>query len=290
MATSESDIRMVRTSRLPALAAMVIAVVGTAAARGVAQDGVGGATSVASSVASSAAPSVASPGASFDASSVSSEVTAGDAARDAVAGAAPARRLFYTAPAPEGRSLLAGGASTEGKGVLFGEVLQTAAALGATLLAIVLARSVARRFGGAAAGARGPSGVVGVLARYPLARGQQVVLLEVGRRILVTHQTAQSVTTLSEFSDPDDVADLRARCEAGRRGTHAFSFDALLRRSSQEFDAAERSGPALTPADRAVARAPDAPMRRGDVRSVLPAAFRSAEIETVDLTRQGARR
>ena len=110
MATSESDIRMVRTSRLPALAAMVIAVVGTAAARGVAQDGVGGATSVASSVASSAAPSVASPGASFDASSVSSEVTAGDAARDAVAGAAPARRLFDTAPAPEGRSLLAGGA------------------------------------------------------------------------------------------------------------------------------------------------------------------------------------
>jgi hypothetical protein len=133
-----------------------------------------------------------------------------------------------------------------------------------------------------------------VLARYPLARGQQIVLLEVGRRILVTHQTAQAVTTLGEVSDPDEVADLRARCEAGRRGTQAFSFDALLRGSSREFDAAERAVPDRIPpragAGRAVARAPEAPVRRGDVRSVLPEAFRSAEIETVDLTRQGARR
>lgn len=209
---------------------------------------------------------------------------AGDGGRVAAKSLGPGSAGGATA-AGEARPLVDGDDASEGKGVLLGEVLPTAAALGATLLAIVLARGIARRVGGAAGGARGPSGVVQVLARYPIARGQQVVLLEVGRRILVAHQTAQAVTTLSEFSDPAEVADLRARCESGRRGTAAFSFDALLRRSTQEFDAAERPV-----ADRSVARAPEAPVRRGDVRSMLPEAFRTAEIETVDLTRQGARR
>jgi flagellar biogenesis protein FliO len=204
------------------------------------------------------------------------------ASADEAAVEAPAARSLLSTPSGEtARPRPLVGSDAEPAGAFLGEILPTAGALGATLLVIVLARSGARRLGLGAPGARGPSGVVQVLARYPVARGQQVVLLEVGRRILVTHQTAQAVTTLSEFTDADDVADLRARCEAGRRGTRDFSFDAILRRSSREFDRAES-------ARGAVARAPEAAVGRHDVRSVLPEALRSAEIETVDLTRQGA--
>ncbi|HAW95818.1 MAG TPA: hypothetical protein DCX60_06040, partial [Phycisphaerales bacterium] len=58
---------------------------------------------------------------------------------------------------------------------------------------------------------RAPEGVASIMARYPVARGEHVVLLEVGRRILVVHQASGSMTTLSELTDRDEVADMRAR-------------------------------------------------------------------------------
>jgi flagellar biogenesis protein FliO len=169
-----------------------------------------------------------------------------------------------------GSGSLAPGAESRGFG---GEILPTAAALGGTILAIVLARSAIRRFGGKLAAGRRPSGVVEILARYPVARGQQVVLLKVGRRVLVVHQGAQGMRTLSEFSSNDDVADLIARCEAGTKGakdpSRDFSFDAILRTAGKSFEQDVRSGAAP----------------RIDPRDTLPAVMRGAEIETVDLTR-----
>lgn len=172
-------------------------------------------------------------------------------------------------------------------GGIFGEVLPTALALGATLLAIVLVRSLARRLGGPLAGARRPSGVVEVLARYPVSRGQQVVLLKVARRVIVACQTPAGLRTLGEFTDADDVADVIGRCESGARGTAAFSFDAILRRSARVHDEAE-SG--LPDPSAAVAPAPAGLLRRGrSGRAGLPDAFAGAEVETIDLTRGGKR-
>ena len=183
------------------------------------------------------------------------------------------------------RTLAAGGAE---RGFL-DEILPTGAALGGTLLAIVLARSAVKRWGGglgnALSGGKRPSGVVEVLARYPVARGQHVVLLKVARRVLVVHQGGAGMQVLSEFSGADEVADLLARCEAGSRGTAQFSFDSLLRQSSKSHDAAEVSD--APRGARAVARAPSA-----ETLAALPEAFRGAEIERVDLTarrRGGAR-
>jgi flagellar biogenesis protein FliO len=190
------------------------------------------------------------------------------------------------ASAADLKSLAAGGSSSFAK-----ELLPTGAALGATLLAIVLARSAVKRFGGKLVGAGRPQGVVEVLARYPVARGQHIVLLKVGRRVIVTHQGAQGMKTLSEFSGEAEVADLIGRCEAGARASSPFSFDALLRQSGKSIDAdegraerlgagaAERGATAAKPAT-AAARG-----RRLDPRDALPELMRDAEIETVDLTR-----
>jgi flagellar biogenesis protein FliO len=176
------------------------------------------------------------------------------------------------ADAAADRSLASG---SEPSSALMGQVVPTALALGAVIAVIFIARALVKRFGNRLGGGKRPSGVVEVLARYPFARGHHIVLIKVGRRIIVTHQSAQGITTLSEFTSHAEVADLMARCEAGARGTEQFTFDSLLRSSEREFDA-----PAL--AD----RRSSAGSQRNDARSSLPASVRSAEIETIDLTRR----
>ena len=176
------------------------------------------------------------------------------------------------ADAAADRSLASG---SEPSSAFMGQVVPTALALGAVIGVIFIARALVKRFGNRLGGGKRPSGVVEVLARYPFARGHHIVLIKVGRRIIVTHQSAQGITTLSEFTSHAEVADLMARCEAGARGTEQFTFDSLLRSSEREFDA-----PALSD------RRSSAGSQRNDARSSLPASVRSAEIETIDLTRR----
>lgn len=167
-----------------------------------------------------------------------------------------------------------GGSLTSSASPFMTQVVPTALALSGTIGAIFLARFAMRRFGDKLGRGKRPSGVVEVLARYPFARGHHIVLIKVGRRVLVTHQSAQGISTLSEFTSHADVADLIARCEAGARGTDQFSFDSLLRNSDREFDAPS-----------ALDRRPQK-LQRGEGRSALPANVRGAEIETIDLTRR----
>jgi flagellar biogenesis protein FliO len=166
------------------------------------------------------------------------------------------------------------GAGASESSAFMGQVVPTALALAGTIAAIFLAKMLMKRFGNRLGGGKRPSGVVEVLARYPFARGHHIVLIKVGRRVLVTHQSAQGIQTLSEFTSQADVADLIARCEAGARGTEQFSFDSLLRNSDREFDAPNAQ-------DRRAQKP-----QRSDPRSTLPASVRGAEIETIDLTRR----
>ena len=216
-------------------------------------------------------------------------------ARPAVEGAAeavdgePAARTASTLARAKakgsGEGSLAAGADTGS--TLMDQVVPTALALAGTLAAIFAMRWVVKRFGGGFGGAFGkarrPSGVVEVLARYPFARGHHIVLIKVARRVLVTHQSAQGIQTLSEFSSPSEVADLIARCEAGARGTEQFSFDSLLRANDREFDA-PRQQPVLFGQERKPA--PRAARPTTGVREALPPAARTAEIETIDLTKR----
>ena len=75
------------------------------------------------------------------------------------------------------------------------------------------------------AGGRAPSGVLEVLGRYPIARGQSFVLLKIDRRILLIAQTAAGFQTLTEIADADDVASilLKTRDEEGESMTKRFT-------------------------------------------------------------------
>ncbi len=109
--------------------------------------------------------------------------------------------------------------------------------VGAILLVAMVFKAAAKRQGGLAAamgaGGRAPSGVMEVLGRYPVSRGQTLVLLRLDRRVLLLCQSASrrggsSMQTLSEISDPEDVASLISKTRDDDSASASARFSALL--------------------------------------------------------------
>lgn len=117
-------------------------------------------------------------------------------------------------------------------GAMGGEAIRTIVALGGVLVLILVLRQLARRIGDPLA-ARRPSGVVQVLARYPFGRGRQIALVQVGERVLCLHEGTAGVTTLCELRDPNEVASLRARIDAGSPERERFERE-LVRETSRQ--------------------------------------------------------
>ena len=147
--------------------------------------------------------------------------------------AAPVASRWSDVRLPEAGAATAGGdLLPSGEGA--GEAFQVGASLAGVLALIWVLRYLLRRARGDYAGRRilagagAPSGVASILAKYPLSRGQQVVLLEVGRRVIVAHQGDGSMSTLSEITDADEVADLKARLSGVERTERDKTFDAKL--------------------------------------------------------------
>ena len=95
---------------------------------------------------------------------------------------------------------------------------------------------VVRRVGGPLARGGRPSGVLEVLGRYPIARGQQLVLLRLVNRVVLLHQSRNGLSTLSEITDADEVAALLARIEAATRSGQPGRFRGLLARAAAGGD------------------------------------------------------
>lgn len=123
--------------------------------------------------------------------------------------------------------------------------------VGVMLVVFMSFRWLANKRGGliASLGAAGraPSGIVEVLARYPIARTQRLVVLRIGRRVVVCCQTSGGrssqggMTTLTELTDAEEVAALlrSVRDFDGTSNTEVFK-KAL---KSAEDDPATSSSP-----------------------------------------------
>jgi hypothetical protein len=124
-------------------------------------------------------------------------------------------------------------------------IFALAAVVGLAIVMALVYRQVARTRGGLTAelgaGGRAPSGVLSILGRYPIARGQTLVLLQMGPRVLLLNQAqatgrhaGPAFTTLSEMTDAEEVADLLTRVnESSPDRTNARFEDALARLESQ---------------------------------------------------------
>jgi len=109
------------------------------------------------------------------------------------------------------------------------EALPIAAILGAlAVAAIVLRAASGRQF----RGGHRPDGVIEIMARFPMGRGQQIVLLRVGRRVIVAHQADRTMRTLAETNDPEETAELIEKS----RSAGGDLFSRLLERRRGEVD------------------------------------------------------
>lgn len=111
---------------------------------------------------------------------------------------------------------------------------RTAGALAVIIALIFAAAALVRRWAGRSggllhavgAGGRSPSGLLYVLGRYPVGRGQTLVLLKLDRRVLLVCQSAGArgggMRTLCELTDPGEVASIVMHAaEAEGRSLHA---------------------------------------------------------------------
>jgi len=90
------------------------------------------------------------------------------------------------------------------------------------------ARGVGGLRGQLGAGGRSPSGLLQVLGRYPVARGQTLVLLKLDRRVLLLCQTQSAFSPLAEVTEPDEVASILRQSRDAEEESLSSRFNALL--------------------------------------------------------------
>jgi hypothetical protein len=93
------------------------------------------------------------------------------------------------------------------------------------------------------------SQAVRVLSRSVLSPKQQVLLLQVGRRVIVVGDTGAQMNPLAEITDPDEVASLVGQVEAEKRPSVTAAFGGLFGRARDSFDADAEPSPQLPATD-----------------------------------------
>jgi len=112
---------------------------------------------------------------------------------------------------------------------------RTLGALALVVVLIFLARRVLARFAGGRTGG-GASGVVEVLSRTPVGSRQSVMLLRVGPRVLVVGAGGETMNTLTEIDDPEQVSQLLGAVERARAGSLTNAFAGALKREQVVWD------------------------------------------------------
>lgn len=82
----------------------------------------------------------------------------------------------------------------------------------------------------------GTGGPIRVLARKGLGSRHDLFLVEVGRRVLLLGATRERLGTLGEFTDPDEVARLRADPTGRPEGTFREALNEGIRAEEKPFD------------------------------------------------------
>lgn len=143
-------------------------------------------------------------------------------------------------------------AETSGFGTLTATAVPLAVVIGVILIASFLFRRAVKGGGSLAAaigaGGRAPAGLLEVLGRYPVARGQTLVLLKLDQRVLLVSQTQASrghaggFSTLSEITDPSDVASILAKVGESESTGPASRFNAMLADADGQHEMPRPSG------------------------------------------------
>ncbi len=138
-----------------------------------------------------------------------------------------------------------------------GWLVQTGAAL-ALVIALIFtikwaAQRLARHAGGLAwqlgPAGRAPSGLLEVLGRFPVSRGHSLILLKLDRRILLLGQSASGFTTLSQVTDPEEVASLIIKSRDDEGASMAARFNEILHDMERDPAITGDDAPDISPGD-----------------------------------------
>lgn len=105
----------------------------------------------------------------------------------------------------------AGGAARASSGSGMYEAGRVVLALGGVIGVILLLKAGAAKFLGLRSAGAGGNRGVRVLSRTMMGPKQQLVLLQVGRKLVLISDSGGQVSTLCEITDPDEVAELAAQ-------------------------------------------------------------------------------
>lgn len=115
------------------------------------------------------------------------------------------------------------------------EPTRVVVALAVVIGLIALLRWVGRRVFGVAGPGRSTRAVQ-VLSRSPLSPKQNLVLIRVGRRLLVVADGGGAMNTLSEITDPDEVAALLGQLQDDHNDRAVKSFGNLFGKKRGDFE------------------------------------------------------
>lgn len=128
-------------------------------------------------------------------------------------------------------------ASNEG---LMSMAVPLAVVVGVIFIVAAIFQRVLRAGGHLTSGVRAPSGIMEMLGRYPVGRGQNLLLIKLDQRVLLIGQTlpsrgsAGSLSTLSELADGEDVASILLKVSESESAGPAAKFNKLLREHEGE--------------------------------------------------------
>ncbi|VAX35955.1 hypothetical protein MNBD_PLANCTO03-904 [hydrothermal vent metagenome] len=149
---------------------------------------------------------------------------------------------------------------------------RTAGALVIIIVLILAAAAIVRQLVGRSggllhamgAGGRSPSGLLHVLGRYPIGRGQTLILLKLDRRIMLVCQSVGTkgggMRTICEINDPEEVASIVLHTAEAEGRTLSNRFREMVSGfESSHSDTESVVQPVEMPAERRqdVAAAPD---------------------------------
>ncbi len=122
-------------------------------------------------------------------------------------------------------------------------LLPLVSVLGLAAGCAVVLRTALRNSGALAAslgaGGKAPAGILEILGRYPVSRGQSLVLLRLDRRVLLLAQShggragGPAMTTLAEVADPVDVASILGKVQEAQDGSVTQRFRQLLQQAER---------------------------------------------------------
>jgi flagellar biogenesis protein FliO len=151
------------------------------------------------------------------------------------------------------------------------DIPRVAAALGIVLALILVMRWAGRKFF-PSAGVPRSGGAMKVLSRLVISPKQQLLMVQVGRRIVVIGDSSGQMSAVSEIADPDEVGSLVAQI-AEEKSQHSFKgFGAMFNRAGKNFDEkmehTEVESPSLTPTDSPSVEQASVDDARGDINEL----------------------